>query len=249
MDDARRRVKDKITLLLRKTTEAGCTEAEAQSAFALAMRLMAEHNLSMADLDAASHGGSATVFVEQTTGNIGQWLAEYQLACSICTRHFFVHAFKTTTVHQGSNGLTITFFGTRENVDVARFVFSSLLAAFDRLWLAHRKRKPWSPKGDRRAYVVGVAKGFSDRLDEERAVMRAENEILGNRNEIQLASVVEALNAAFQRKYPEMGQGEGLNLGGLSESALQQGYQAGRNLTLARGMEGSGGAARALPKH
>ncbi|MGO9180794.1 MAG: DUF2786 domain-containing protein [Candidatus Limnocylindrales bacterium] len=39
----------KIRKILTKTEDAGCTQEEAEAAFALATRLMAEHNLEMSD--------------------------------------------------------------------------------------------------------------------------------------------------------------------------------------------------------
>lgn len=42
---------DKIRKILKKTEEAGCTQQEAENAFKLASRLIAEHNLSMAEIE------------------------------------------------------------------------------------------------------------------------------------------------------------------------------------------------------
>lgn len=51
MSDRRKRIAEKVAALKRKTTAAGCSEAEAMAAAALAAKLMAEHGLHEDDIE------------------------------------------------------------------------------------------------------------------------------------------------------------------------------------------------------
>ncbi len=58
------------------------------------------------------------------------------MAGAIITDHFFCNAMRRRLP---DNRYCILFFGTRENVEMAKFVFGSLLGEFERLWREHRR--------------------------------------------------------------------------------------------------------------
>lgn len=98
MSDKRRRIAEKVAALKRKTVEAGCSEAEAMAAAAVAARLMAEHGLR--DDDIAIAQASTGVPREVPLWQIG-------LLAAICK------ATNTAAVHGRpvSGKAYVTFYG------------------------------------------------------------------------------------------------------------------------------------------
>ena len=110
------------------------------------------------------------------------------------------------------NLVRMTFFGKKSNVETARWVYLALLDAFDHLWNDYRIRTG-AGRSDRRAFVLGVWNGFSDKMEEERKVMEAERDMLareqgrtGPGTAIVLASIQEKTAVAFKEKYGKLGK-------------------------------------------
>lgn len=232
---------DRIRKILSKTEEAGCTEAEAATAMALAGRLMAEHNLSMAEVSAGDEDGhAAEPWAEDTAGDdFGKWTLQHSLAWGIVRRFFFVEGYFSTSWTPGRrrSRKAMRFFGKESNVQTAKWAFASLLAAFDRLFDEHR-RKTGCPASDRRAFCAGVASGFSAKLIEERQTVQDERDVIrGTSGETALAliSVEAETKQAFRERHGKM-KTHYSNFSGTKDSggARQAGYAAGRNLNLAR---------------
>jgi hypothetical protein len=227
---------DKIRKILLKTEEAGCTRSEAEAAFAMAQRLLLENNLSMDDIS-AKEAESTTEWVEEEADNSGRWTNEMNMTYHLVQEHCMVRGLlMRKTSASGKSSVSLYLFGTKENAAVARQMFKSLLSACDRLWIDYRVKRQ-APASDRRAYYVGVIKGFSDKLTEERKVVEMEQDVLRSRSsgytEIVLQSVQQKTMEKFNEKHGKMNSSRNnfAPVGG-SRSAVQDGYQAGRNLSL-----------------
>jgi hypothetical protein len=232
---------DKIRKILLKTEEAGCTRSEAEAAFAMAQRLLLENNLSMDDIS-AKEAQSTTEWVEEEADNSGRWTNEMNLTYHLVQDHCMVRGLLMRKKANGKSTVSLYLFGTKENVAVARQMFKSLLSACDRLWIDYRVKRQ-TPASDRRAYYVGVIKGFSDKLTEERKVVEMEQDVLRSRSsgytEIVLQSVQQKTMEKFTEKHGKLGSSKSnfAPVGG-SRSAVQDGYQAGRNLSLSQPIAG-----------
>jgi hypothetical protein len=230
----------KVQKLLRMTENKGCSEAEAQNALARASKLLFEHNLSMDDVK-GSFGERDEEFIEEDVVSLHQWTQEEQLCYSICTDFFFVQGYLSR--HVGRK--TLIFFGTPANVQTAKFVYYSLGAAMERLWLGY-KITNGKPASERRAYVIGVAKGFKDRLEQERRTDIARRDVMemtqpGRGTEMVLAGKSAALNEAFdlvrENRNLKARNGRFAEIKG-EQSTLDAGIAAGRKLTLNRAVGG-----------
>jgi hypothetical protein len=63
--------------------------------------------------------------------------------------------------------------GTRENLDMAEHVYAFLKGTAERLWRAHHADGKSRSGRDRRAYQIGVIRGFRDKLHRERDALAA----------------------------------------------------------------------------
>jgi hypothetical protein len=223
---------DRIKKILSKTEEAGCTQAEADAAFAKASKLLAEHNLDMSIVTA-----EMPEWTEEAAIETGRWSLEHNLAYHIIKNYFFVSPYLNSV--QGPKRVVrhLMIFGTPDNVQIAKFVFGELLDSFDSLWKSYRAANGL-PLTEKRAYITGVSKGFSDKMREERAILEAERDVMegsSGSTSIVLASLTKKTELAFQEKHSNMGTTKiGFAPTKGSQSSLDAGYKAGRSLNINR---------------
>jgi hypothetical protein len=228
---------NRIRKILARTEEAGCTEAEAATAMALASRLMAEHNLSMSEVE-TTDSTAAESWAEDSAHQTGRWSMEYNLAYYIVKEFFFVEGTLTPGYRNGKRSKTLWFFGKQSNVETAKWAFTSLLESFNRLFGEYRNRTR-CPATDRRAFAAGVAQGFRAKMREEREVQQVQRDITSGiaagGTALALRSIQQETAVAFREKHGKL-KSSGSNYGHVRDSggARQAGYAAGRNLNLAR---------------
>jgi hypothetical protein len=244
----------RIRKILEKTERNGCTEEESASAFAAAGRLMAEHNLTMADIASSSDATSAdqALVEEEADFTCSRWELEHNLAYAAVQEHFFVRGLMVGKFVDGKVRKSLLFFGTRANVEAARYVFGRLLQSFEMLWMRH-KAIHRTPGSERRAYVVGVARGYRDKLASDRKVMEAERDLLkcqaSGGTALALRNIASEVNKAFEAKHlpkkadgtPKKPQHSGFAAVKGSQDTYEAGYQAGKKLSLNKEL-GSGGS-------
>jgi hypothetical protein len=227
---------EKIRKILSRTEQAGCTPAEAETAYAMAARLLAEHNLSMADVELTSP--ETETFDHQTEReDIGRhYRQEHDLAQSAACYATFTRSLIFSTRHQGK---AVAFFGTRENAEAAQWMFRAMLESYRRLFAEYRSTTG-APASDKRAFLVGVTSGFMARIREERETLQAEQDILrgtpSGSTALVLASVKDKTEIAFNRKYAKIKPVRQASASAPIDSvgALEAGKQAGRSLRLSR---------------
>ena len=227
---------DQIKKILSKTTSNGCTAAEAEAAFAMASRKLAEHNLTLEDV--AGHDGPETEsWAEEEVHETGRWSLEDNLVYGIIKSHFFCEGF----FNRRSGRKVFLLFGKPENVATGRHVWSALHAAFDRQWTNYRYTHN-KPASERRLFVSGMAKGFNQKLKDEREAMTIERDLTcsGKGTALALVDIGAKIQAAMKAQNPDLkpkktnyAAAEG------STSTLQAGIAAGRSLSLNRAVDAS----------
>jgi hypothetical protein len=241
---------EKVRKLLAKTEAMGASQAEAESAFKLASRIMAEHNIEMAEIEARD-GPAELDWLEDAVGDTGKWTLEQQLAYAIVKDFFFIEGFFNGIVKDGKRRKLLMFFGRADNVQVATFTYQALLNAFNDLFYIYRT-KTGCPASERRLFTTGVAQGFRSRLEDERRAVEIERDILSGKQggtAIVLASVKDQTLQKYKEAHPETStrkhrssftQARG------SQGALDAGIAAGRNLNLNRSIGGDAGGRKAI---
>jgi hypothetical protein len=84
---------------------------------------------------------------------------------NILRKHFLVEVFLQKRHGKGSKRCNVCIFGTPENVQMARYVYSFLTATFQRLWITY-KRENNVRMCYKSAFQMGLMRGLSDKLTE-----------------------------------------------------------------------------------
>ena len=82
-----------IQKILSKTTESGCTEAEASEAFAKAQAMLLKHNLSMDDVRCKDSKDGEEQFADEGVFQTGRWTYEQNLAYHVIKNHCFIEGY------------------------------------------------------------------------------------------------------------------------------------------------------------
>jgi hypothetical protein len=236
----------RIRKILDRTEEAGCTPEEAENAYAMASGLMAKHNLDMAQVEQAA-GLDGEGWADEIVHESGRASSVLDAVSALCARYFFVTAHRRRTFGpDGKWRVVQMFFGSPTNVETARFIFASLVSAIDRLW-REEYRRGFSEKRDRSIFGIGVVRGYSAKLEAERASMIREHDRASGRvgTALALQTIKEKTSASFDAANPDCRTIRRRPIYGSPES-LEAGEEAGRKLNLSRPLAADGGQ-RGLP--
>lgn len=221
LDDAGRRVLDRVHKLLALAESDNRHEAEA--AAVAAQRLMLRHNLALPETEGTSSSYSFR-HLGRITGRVTEW--ERRLG-NILREHFFVDVIWVPAFvpREQKRGRVMEAIGTRENLDLAAYVYEFLARAAERLWEAHRTRHGVRGNADRRAYYAGVMSGFAQKLEAQARVHRSEG----------LVWVPHAELARYTRKrHPYLRTIS--HRGHRQRDVFAHGQRAGREVVLHRGV-------------
>jgi Protein of unknown function (DUF2786)/SprT-like family len=209
-------------------------EHEAQAAMSAAQRLMLKHNI-----EAAVSGNVASYcfrHLGQPTGRVSEH--ERRLAM-ILDEFFFVQVIWVPVwrVSDAKRGSVLEVCGSRDNLELAAYVYDFLMYTADALYRADRKRRRDPGHQTRRKFLAGVMSGFHERLMSERRSSEAQG----------LVWVGDAeLGGYFRRRHPHVRWARHtVSTGG---EAYARGQTAGRNIVLHRGVKsGASGSVKQLP--
>lgn len=152
---------NKLEALLEKTLANGCTEGEARLAAAKAQELMAKHGLSVNDLKAASPTdvcGADWVYNGKKKAHESRYTAPA------------IAEFTDTRVWGDRQGedLVVRFYGIKEDVAVAVYLFKTFQSAMDfewtRFWTKNADLTEENPKTARKSFMAGMYRRLSERL-------------------------------------------------------------------------------------
>ncbi len=230
----RDKIAAKVRALQERTTDRGCTEAEAMTAASLAAKLISEHDLSMTDIEL----GDATC--SQTSIDTGRKTSH---EISFCVRAI---AFFTDTMAwkgQGESGTVHTYFFGREiDTDCAKYLYGVIKTAMETEHAAFKfdsflyERDTGRRSGH--AFLLGMAKRVSERLREMKKAQNDANIASTGRD---LIVVKQALVLSeFAKLGIRLGSGSHSTHG--DEAAYGAGHAAGNRVGLNRPVGHSGGS-------
>lgn len=209
-------------------------EHEAQAAMSAAQRLMLKHNI-----EAAVSGVTSSYCFRHLGKPTGRVSEQERRLAMILDQFFFVQVIWVPVwrVSEAKRGSVLEVCGSKENVELAAYVYDFLMYTSDALYRADRKRRRDRSHRSRRKYLAGVMSGFHERLEGERQRSEAQG----------LVWVGDAeLGGYFRRRHPHVRWARhAISTGG---EAYSRGQTAGRNIVLHRGVKaGAGGVIRQLP--
>jgi hypothetical protein len=209
-------------------------EHEAQAAMSAAQRLMLKHNIE------AAVSGTTTAYTFRHLGKPTGRVSEHERRLAMILDEFFfvqviwVPVWRVTEAKRGS---VLEVCGSRDNVELAAYVYDFLMHAADAQYRADRKLRRDRSHAARRKFLAGVMSGFRERLVKERKGSEAQGLVWAGDAE---------LGGFFRRRHPHVRWARhSVSQGG---EAYARGQTAGRNIVLHRGVKsGSSGGIRLLP--
>jgi hypothetical protein len=140
-------------------------ENEAKAASAKAHELMIRHNLQMSELEVKPEVGVETF--HQADNNIISF--KDKLIAGILNEYFNVYIIINTSGKGQFFGnkfmrpKSLKIAGTKENIEIAKYVFEYLSIAFDKCWNDYRKASK-AKASAKKPFYVGLANGFKETL-------------------------------------------------------------------------------------
>jgi hypothetical protein len=192
---------DKVRKLL-AIAESTPFEAEAQTAMALAQKLLLEHELSMTDVsdsDPDRKFEEAIVFKGTRAPPVGKYVA------AIVNEFFFCYPI----VDRRSDGLTrAVLFGRREHVAVGVYVFGFLTRIFLALWPPYKRHRRL-PQRERQTFWMGMQLGLDRRLRREREQLQRDSPAGFTAAANQLIKIDRDLVVAAREHFGNIGKARG----------------------------------------
>jgi len=131
---------------------------------------------------------------------------------------------------------TIELLGTKENLVLARYVYDFLLRKTEHLWQEYKK-SAGLPQRQRRSYVLGVLRGFRERLAREEKGFQRQNNLPVSALALSTdTGLTEFINLRFPRLQKTRGKGTSIYA-----TAYSAGKKEGVNLVIHKGIEISEG--------
>lgn len=223
---------------------------EAESATREAQRLMLKYNLGIAagrdDNPQGSPRGRA--FREYQFRHLGEPTGRVQAhmrqLAALLGRHFFVEPIWVSVhrPHLGRSGKVLEICGTPANLEMAAHVHDFLLCTAERLWREHRNLQRITSDRLRRSYLVGVMRGFEEKLGAQAREHQREGLIW-----VKDAGLEDFLTSRYPRQENRRSATRA------HPGAYVAGKQAGRSIVLYRPIEKGPstekGGVRLLPQH
>jgi len=222
MTDRRKRIAEKVAALKRKTVEAGCSEAEAMSAAALAAKLMAEHGLNEDDIEIVQASTNVPRDIPLWQRSLLGAISEVTNTAAIWTQ-------------PGRGQAVVTFYGKDPGPEIASYLRDVLLracAAEQRRFKAldyYRFRSRKAKAKALEAFNQGLGLRLSMRLV---TLFSASMNATERQKAKDVAARVEPEAENKDRKFRKTG----------NPAAMAEGYRRGGDITLQHG----GGAAAPL---
>jgi hypothetical protein len=169
---------------------------------------------------------------------------------AILSEHFFVKTVCTTTFDaaDGVEYKAVELLGARANVLLAEYVYHYLYRTIHDLWTAHRAAGHESGGQQKRSYLLGLLKGFRDKLARERVAGETPHEAVSQADKALLAVGSREAEDFLRYRHPRLST---RRYGGapIDGHAYAAGVQAGERITIRKGVEQhAGNRGKLLPR-
>jgi hypothetical protein len=227
-------VDDKIIDKIRKlmNLSKSCNQGEAETAMAMAMKLMTLHNIEaqkIAEIEKKESDPFANYKSVKVIDLAVRTPTEFKFYYSVLAEFFFIKAVIT-------RGVGVFFFGTPENIEMAKYVSDQLAATYRNLWYQYKSRTN-APTTAKRSFYAGLSRGLTNKLKEERGEIQREFGMVLVKDPY----LDEAMSSYYKN----------LKKGAISKfthdgAASNAGFSAGRNINIRQGIGGGSNNQRFL---
>lgn len=229
-------------LSLQKGAEAIDSLEEAANAAEKVQKLLLKYNLEMADITAHSPEkksamGKMSYREVSAKKNEGQWI--YDLYSTLAHHNFCQIIFTTYRMENSKRNKFVNIVGTKENVQVVKFLAEQLESRLRVLevkaWKESRGQTGEKRNAFRRGYFVGACFGINSQLDEvKRRAMQESVKVTDL-----VVQTDKQLKDAVALAFPFLRNGRKTRAPG-AEIAGSLGYRDGKAMNINRGVEGGG---------
>jgi hypothetical protein len=231
-DDLLKRVRN----LQEKTTEAGCTEAEALAAAELAARLIDKYGFSQSELEAKAEPVTEDTYItkDRTMRGVIHTLHALQDYCDC-------KAVLSTRYIEGKRKNIIHVIGKIPDVAMMHYLMNLLAAAFVFEWNKFAKSRSKEERQSskvKRAFDIGMGTRVGKRLADMKAARNAYIDPDSGRTGQALVVVKNAMvTEKMNQMFPKLKSKTQKGLSGDDLDAFGAGFAAGANVTLNTGID------------
>jgi hypothetical protein len=225
-NDATPRGDEKIIAKVRKllSLAQSSNQHEAELAANLARKVIFRFNLDMLEASKHVEGGAGPAYARCTVGRAtGRRQPHESALASLLVEHFFVRVvwLEHYDVRTSKRGSILELLGRPENLQIAEFVHDFVLQTAERLWKDHKRERAIKSDKDRRMFLLGVVRGFSNKLRKDHKTDVQEG----------LVWVPDAgLDRFMSRRHPRLTSGRSLSIS--NTDAYARGREAGGTIVL-----------------
>jgi hypothetical protein len=201
-------------------------EHEAANAMRMAHKYLLKYNLDVAHLEGSStyqtrHLGRASARIQEYEYTLGALLQD----------HFFVLVIWTFSYDPLTDkpGRKLQILGTRENLEIAEYVYHYVFRVIHDLW-EKRRRTVQKGRGTKLQYLAGLVRGLAGKLDRQKAELKEEHGLiwLGDPE----------LKKYYKHLHPRTRSSA---IGGVSRGlSFRDGVRDGQNITLRQALNRGG---------
>ena len=157
--------------------------------------------------------------------------------CRILQEFFFVRVVLSSSYNPLVNTMqkTIELMGTRENIVVATYCYDFLENNLPLMWKEFHLRTGRTGRSEKNSYYLGVVLGFLGKLREQQVQEKDKTPIEPLRKEL-LVLEDRRLDAFVEMHFPRL-QNSPSRGARINKDIYQEGLEAGRSLTLTKGVE------------
>lgn len=172
MTEERRYSDDAIIEKIRKAyaiaNDPNATPGQVEAALALAMRLQTKYNVEVNMVERPKLADYVNEIGVETGERIP---VEWPFICPILNKYYNITTIRDVRRGRDENG--IFFIGTKENVEIAKFIYNQLYYQYKSLWAGARDTYGYKTK-QKRAYYLGLMAGFIRKLEDEKKAIENE---------------------------------------------------------------------------
>lgn len=166
------KVKVKIAALIAKAKNSGSSEAEAIAAMDIARKIMAEHGVTLADIERSTGESKSFNKVRANPGQRNLHTVDQFLVSAIAT-YTDTKVWIDKNVNRDS---AVMFFGYSIDVELAVYLRDICLAAMDREWKLYSAKLPAGNRASKRkSFMAGMALRLRERLQAMKQDMSSSN--------------------------------------------------------------------------
>ena len=171
------KVKARIKALASKTTDSGCTEAEAMNAAIKVGKLLEQYNLEMSEVDVREQKCIKVNFFMGTKKRNAMDSCVVSLARFTDCRAWIQSGHNNWVNSKVQRGeISVVFFGHEQDIDCVRYLFRLIYGALEHETDLYKKSADYRAAGAKKSAYVSFQRGMTTRISQRLEEMKYQND-------------------------------------------------------------------------